>query len=245
MSVYGDLQLTNEELVALYQSGDVSILEQLITNNMGMIHKIAKKFTMYNHPKYDVDDLVQEGSIGIILAAERFKFDHSVLFITYASYWIFQCIAKMATHNKVDDMLSLDKTISDEDTMSLGDTISDEYDQYNVLIEEMYQESVASDVRMSIEVTLNDLEKTVIKSIYGIGLDSGLTLQKTGELVGLERESIRIIQARSLRKLRNSVFIKRHRSEITRIKKMIERELSIKDIDRGTWSAKKYNFMED
>lgn len=55
--------ISNEELVKLYQNGDKSALDELIQSNIGIIHKIANKYNGINR-ELEFDDLFQNGVIG-------------------------------------------------------------------------------------------------------------------------------------------------------------------------------------
>lgn len=58
--------------------------ETLINSHMGFIKKMAYRYGTSNN----IDDLIQEGIVGLIIAAERFDEKQEVKFLTYASYWI-------------------------------------------------------------------------------------------------------------------------------------------------------------
>ena len=60
----------NLDLISLAQSGDRDALEQLITQNMGLVKNIARRFVGRGT---EYEDLVQIGSIGMIKAAKSFE----------------------------------------------------------------------------------------------------------------------------------------------------------------------------
>ena len=59
---------------------------KFIEHNLRLVMKIARDFPFSGI--LDFEDLVSEGNIGLISAAERFDIDKGVKFSTYASYWI-------------------------------------------------------------------------------------------------------------------------------------------------------------
>lgn len=59
------MSMTNEELVKLIKSGKQEYSEQLYKQNKGIILKHAKRYSRYA----DIDDLIQEGYIALIKAA--------------------------------------------------------------------------------------------------------------------------------------------------------------------------------
>jgi len=78
-----DYNTRNTELLKAYRDGDKGALEQLILDNKKLIYKIAHRFSCSG--KYDVDDLFQEGCIGLLRAIEKYDFSYDVAFSTYAT----------------------------------------------------------------------------------------------------------------------------------------------------------------
>lgn len=64
---------------------DEKALHQLINAHTRLAISMASKFKNYGLP---LGDLIQEGNIGLMQAAERFDLSHDVRFSTYASWWI-------------------------------------------------------------------------------------------------------------------------------------------------------------
>lgn len=80
--------MSNEELIALYQENrDLSIRNRIILNNIGLVYSAAKKKVKSN-TSFTIEDLVQEGIIGMIKSIEKFDITKNVSFSTYAYYWI-------------------------------------------------------------------------------------------------------------------------------------------------------------
>ena len=69
------------ELILKAKSGDKSAREQIVKENLGLVHSIVKKFLGRG---YDVEDLFQIGCIGIIKATDKFDTSYNVRFSTYA-----------------------------------------------------------------------------------------------------------------------------------------------------------------
>ena len=69
------------ELILKAQRGDRSAREQIIKENLGLVHSIVKKFMGRG---YDAEDLFQIGCIGIIKAVDKFDTSYNVRFSTYA-----------------------------------------------------------------------------------------------------------------------------------------------------------------
>ncbi len=71
----------NERLLRMKSEGDAKARDELICNNMGLVHSIALRFTGRG---YDFEDLCQIGAVGLIKAVDRFSYDYDVQFSTYA-----------------------------------------------------------------------------------------------------------------------------------------------------------------
>lgn len=76
--------------------GDLKAKQKLIQANLRLVVSIAKKFTGQGVLFLD---LVQEGSLGLIRAAERFDYKKGFKFSTYATWWIKQTIVRAIANN--------------------------------------------------------------------------------------------------------------------------------------------------
>ena len=77
---------------------DVQALELLITANLKLVKKIAKRYMGIGH-KLEFDDLVNTGAIGLMKAIERFDISLDYSFSTYATFWIRQAITRYINDN--------------------------------------------------------------------------------------------------------------------------------------------------
>jgi RNA polymerase primary sigma factor len=84
--------LTREEEVELskrMENGDQRARDQMIRANIRLAISIAKK---YANKGVDLEDLIQESSIGLIKAVDRFDWRKGFKFSTYACWWIKQAV---------------------------------------------------------------------------------------------------------------------------------------------------------
>jgi RNA polymerase primary sigma factor len=84
--------LTREEEVKLatsIQSGDPRAIQEMVRRNLKYVVTVANK---YRGLGISLQDLIEEGNIGLIQAAKRFDVSRNVKFITYAVWWIKQAI---------------------------------------------------------------------------------------------------------------------------------------------------------
>ncbi|HNR86995.1 MAG TPA: RNA polymerase sigma factor RpoD/SigA [Spirochaetota bacterium] len=86
--------LTQEEEIELARAktkGDDTARERLVNANLRLVIKIARNYTMLEP---SLVDLIQEGNIGLMRAAEKFDHRMGCRFSTYASYWIKHYISR-------------------------------------------------------------------------------------------------------------------------------------------------------
>jgi len=69
------------ELIKLSQQGDKQAREQVVTENMGLVWSIVRRFA---NRGYEMEDLFQIGSIGLLKAISKFDTSFEVKFSTYA-----------------------------------------------------------------------------------------------------------------------------------------------------------------
>lgn len=84
--------LTREEEVKLATSikdGDPKAIQEMVRRNLKFVVSVANK---YRGLGISLQDLIEEGNIGLIQAAKRFDVSRNVKFITYAVWWIKQAI---------------------------------------------------------------------------------------------------------------------------------------------------------
>lgn len=113
--------ITAEEEVTLAQrikEGDQVALEKLIKSNLRFVISVAKQ---YQNQGLTLPDLINEGNLGLIKAAQRFDETRGFKFISYAVWWIRQSILQALAEqsrivrlplNQVGSLNKLNKTFS-------------------------------------------------------------------------------------------------------------------------------------
>jgi RNA polymerase primary sigma factor len=81
------------ELAIKAKEGDKESLDKLVLGNMRFVFYIARKFSKKNI--IPLDDIIQEGMIGLIRAAQTFDRERGARLATYGSFWIEKNIKKL------------------------------------------------------------------------------------------------------------------------------------------------------
>lgn len=101
MSIGNHPRLTFEEEKELSQralKGDTTAINRLVECNLLLVVSVAKKYHGCGLPLLD---LIQEGNIGLIKAAEKYDGNKGFRFSTYATYWIRQTISRaLSDHSR-------------------------------------------------------------------------------------------------------------------------------------------------
>ena len=88
--------LTREEECELgkrVSEGDEKAKEELVAANLRLVVSIAKKYTTASDT-LSFEDLIQEGNIGLMKAADKYDYTLGYKFSTYATWWIRQAITR-------------------------------------------------------------------------------------------------------------------------------------------------------
>ena len=113
--------ISTEEEVALaikIRQGDKAALNKLCQANLRFVVSVAKK---YQHQGLPLNDLINEGNLGLIKAAKRFDETRGFKFISFAVWWIRQSIMAAITENarmirlpmnKVNEISKINKAMS-------------------------------------------------------------------------------------------------------------------------------------
>ena len=94
------------ELAILIKKGDMLAQEKLIKANLRFVVSVAKQF---QNQGLSLGDLINEGNLGLIKAAQRFDETRGFKFISYAVWWIRQAVVQALAENSRIVRLPLNK----------------------------------------------------------------------------------------------------------------------------------------
>ncbi|WP_018909801.1 sigma-70 family RNA polymerase sigma factor [Prevotella veroralis] len=207
--------LSNEEeqaLAAKIKLGDAKALEKLTKANLKFVVSLAHH---YKNQGLGEDDLVSEGNIGMMHAAQKFDGTKGIRFVSYAAPYI-----KKAMEEAIKEQTALYKLPKDEKSkferkrthaISIDQPIpvgsSNNFTLQHVLENEdapqadehLNKELLNFEIQKGLN-ELNEREKRIIIAIYGLN-GTHYTMAEIAENMGLKRERVRQIRNKALRKL--------------------------------------------
>ncbi len=175
--------LTHEEEIDLgrrTRQGDETARSQLIERNLRLVIPVAKKYRGMGLP---FGDLIQEGNIGLMRAADKFDPEKGFRFSTYATWWIRQAIQRAVA----------DKGRTIRVPVHMGEKIRKMARAYNELSAELERDPTDEEVAEWIgwEVERVKEVKSAIPDATSLNqpLSSDEGSSELGDLVEDERES--------------------------------------------------------
>ena len=251
--------LTPEEEVELarrIRKNDKEALEKLVRANLRFVVSVAKK---YQHRGLNLLDLISEGNLGLIKAAQRFDETKGFKFISYAVWWIRQSIIQALAEqgrtvrlplNKVNAIskiyktfaeieqkygreptqeeisqvlqwspetikqcwqnsnkpVSMDAPLDEEEAYTLSDNIESEE---NPPDDNLVSESLHQEIESTLSSVLTEKEANILRSFYGLGNKSPVSMQEIADSHKLSKERTRQIKQRAINKLKKNKHCKK------------------------------------
>ncbi len=179
-----------DEIEQLYDTA-VATKNQIVRANLRLVVSIAKRHV---GPQENFFELVSDGNISLIRAAEKFDYGRGFKFSTYASWAIMKNFARSIPN----EMKQRDRFRTSNDELFAA-TQENRADR---LSEELAHENRISAVRKILS-RLDDREQKIIINRFGLDYtQEPCTLKQVGESMGVTKERVRQIESRALDKLR-------------------------------------------
>ncbi|MBP6625406.1 MAG: sigma-70 family RNA polymerase sigma factor [Chitinophagaceae bacterium] len=154
--------ITPEEEVILavkIKQGDQRALEKLTKANLRFVVSVAKQ---YQNQGLSLSDLINEGNLGLIKAAQRFDETRGFKFISYAVWWIRQSILQALAEQSRIVRLPLNK-------VGLTNKINKAYSQ---LEQEYQREPSAEELAILLEINTEEIETTLGVAARHVSVDA-------------------------------------------------------------------------
>lgn len=147
------------ELARRIRQGDRDALEKLTKANLRFVVSVAKQ---YQHQGLSLPDLINEGNIGLIKAAEKFDETKGFKFISYAVWWIRQSILQAIAEQSRIVRLPLNKV----------GTINKINKAFSRLEQEFEREPSPEELAELVDLTREQVENTINMSGHHLSVDA-------------------------------------------------------------------------
>jgi len=154
--------ITAEEEVELAQrirEGDQSALDKLTKANLRFVISVAKQ---YQNQGLTLSDLINEGNVGLVKAAQRFDETRGFKFISYAVWWIRQSILQAIAEQSRVVRLPLNK---------IGDI--NKIRKASIHLEQVHQRvPSASEIAKELDMTVSSVKQSLKNSSRSLSMDA-------------------------------------------------------------------------
>ena len=198
--------------------GDVDARNTLVLANLGLVHLVANQM---RRPGLRYEDLVQEGTLGLLRATETFEPERGIRFSTYCVYWIRAKIQRHLQRLDRDDSpsiagaemetlasgrrrrprarsVSIDTPIDDDENRSFGEVLADRSEDPEDATVRLERDRTVDRVLRDIADELGDPRlRTIIEK--RLLADEPETLATLGDRLNLSREGARLLETKVLR----------------------------------------------
>ena len=156
-------------LSKLIKEGDKKALAKLVNANLRFVVSVAKQ---YQNQGLSLPDLINEGNIGLIKAAERFDETRGFKFISYAVWWIRQSILKALAEQARIVRLPLNKLGS---INKINRTLAH--------LEQKYErEPSTQEIANLLEIAPKEIKEVMLYSGKHISMDAPLSQDEDGNM---------------------------------------------------------------
>lgn len=206
-SLGGHRQLTREEEYELsrrVRKGDEAARTELARANLPFVVAVARKFAGRGGAR--LDDLVQEGNVGLMKAIEHFDAKKNVRFATYAVWWIRAYITRYLKDNRshvrggehervsMSDF-SLDAPLDDDAEGTYVERLEDAGPTPDQAFLALERDEEVSEALLRVKKRLGDLGWDILQE--RLTQDKPRTLEELGQRWGVSRERVRQVELKT------------------------------------------------
>jgi RNA polymerase primary sigma factor len=149
------------ELARRIRDGDQLALEKLVRSNLRFVVSVAKK---YQNLGMSLPDLICEGNVGLVRAAQKFDETKGVKFISYAVWWIRQAILKALAENSKTFRLPINRAT----------TLNKISKKEAELTQKLGREPKPEEVAAAMDMDVDEVRKLMNVSRRSLSLDAPL-----------------------------------------------------------------------
>ncbi len=182
------------ELAKRIKKGDQEALEILVKANLRFVVSVAKQ---YQNQGLSLPDLINEGNLGLIKAAERFDETRGFKFISYAVWWIRQSILQALAEqsrivrlplNKIGSINKINKAFNKLEQEFQRDPTFEEVSKLMESSTELIEDAMNfSNIHVSMDAPLRDEEMT---NMYDVMLNEDSPSPDSGLITNSLRKEI-------------------------------------------------------
>lgn len=200
--------------------------EKLVKANLRFVVSVAKQ---YQHQGLGLTDLIDEGNIGLVKAAEKFDETRGFKFISYAVWWIRQSILQAIAEqsrivrlplNQVGSLNKINREINKfEQENQRRPSLSELAGATNIEEEKIDQSLMADSHHVSIDAPFQDGEDNSMVDIMAGGDDSRTDRQVDHESMALELDTVlrKVLKEREITIIRECFGIACHEKGLEEI----------------------------
>jgi RNA polymerase primary sigma factor len=161
-----------EELMLRISNGDSTARQRLVRGNLRFVVSVAKKYQGHGLP---LSDLVNEGNLGLMRAAERFDHTRGFKFISFAVWWIRQSILHAIVTHADTIRLPINRVL-----------LRNRLHQAQVMLEQQLERTpTPEEVAESLELDPDEVMRSMCRNTKAQSLDMPLSDDDEGSMLDL------------------------------------------------------------
>jgi RNA polymerase primary sigma factor len=160
------------ELAKRIKQNDQRALKRLVSANLRFVVSVAKSYQNYG---LSLEDLINEGNLGLMKAAYRFDETRGFKFISYAVWWIKQSILQAIAEQSRLVRLPLNRV----------GTLTKIGKVYSMLEQEFEREPTPEEIASVLEVESGDISDTIKMATRSVSMDSPLQRNSDSRLIDI------------------------------------------------------------